>query len=59
MAAGLVRACQYSGAGQLLTGSGDEGALCAWTETIVESVMKAAKEREYYSGPRNSGQAIS
>jgi hypothetical protein len=43
MTAGLACACQYSGAGQLVTGSSDEGATCAWTETIVESVMKAAK----------------
>jgi hypothetical protein len=36
---------QYSGAGQLLTGS--TGATCARTERIVESVTKATTGREH------------
>jgi hypothetical protein len=43
MAAGLLRDCQYNGAGQLLTGSGEEGVTCARTDTMVESVTRVAK----------------
>jgi len=37
MAAGLLRGCQYSGAGQLLTVSGDGGATYARTETMLKA----------------------